>query len=583
MSSKAPSKGKEKGTSNSGKGKATNEPDESRAQVLFRVEDVQKGPGFGDRLRAAFDDFVKKLEDNPDDCKIGTDDTTGREVYGNPPAKAFLQEHDNLIKSMTEKADVSLYRRDLGAAISSNAGPVVLHDYVAKTVLWAHKVRTRNLIMYLRHDPRWLYVQYWRTQSQMFSADANVYIHELYIALDCLVVQARKVDTPERPTDEFVHEIFVGVYRMSPLEAAELVRHAILRGETWAEVGNLRQQMHMHINNINAYLNWRHFMTEGARRAGEGIGYVMRNSGIETETRDWLFTIDPLFDVYLQAVYTMARCMQQNPRDSTTAMRIHQSAVWLRSQLMPMVASNPFMGRLLQREISWEGDHPDTALWAKDHNRWQRQAARREPHDVDRTMLPAIFPDVGTTVSGMVEQSKSEYHCPVHLHHGSTTRAIHSTARAINGNTRPRSSKETPFYWHRVNVVPNHQPGDLGQVDRGYRGGKKTTSKTNNPFAAPPSVPRPVVPKRPTGVWGTGKRPWSKGTSKRAGPAYAQSDDRFFGDSSGDYDYNEEDTPMTSVIRQASSAASSKKRTASPEFGLQNSPIKRTRTSQALK
>lgn len=49
---------------------ANNNTDEGCADVLFRLEDVQKGPGFADRLRREFEDFVQKLEADSKSYKI---------------------------------------------------------------------------------------------------------------------------------------------------------------------------------------------------------------------------------------------------------------------------------------------------------------------------------------------------------------------------------------------------------------------------------------------------------------------------------------------------------------------------------
>ncbi|KAK6858501.1 hypothetical protein PG995_006200 [Apiospora arundinis] len=380
--------------------------DRGKAHVIFHMKDVGMGPGFGDRLRKGLDDFLKALEANPKDHVIGLDHvpTIPKAIYGNAPAGALLGDFDDLIKAIkvgkTQLLHVDTLKKDIGETGFGTAGLPEMRQYVQRAVGYVHDVRARNWLSLARTDPVWNWSKRLSLRDGMEEWNKGIAtrIHELNMAYDCLAAQGRSTGEVGGLGDQaqtYYHDCFKAVYRMSPQEATELVRHAALRGEDHASLPGYRKAMHLHVNKWDAYVNWRsYFVAHGRRQSrlrdqGQGSSWNPEDRhALDKKYWTVLQHIAPYSDAYIEVVYAMAKSLQRAPDDLVNFYRLHDAANQREAELVRVLGQIAFTNDLAEKNPNFAPEFYKARYYVQQHDQWAGNAERSKPFDVFRSMLP---------------------------------------------------------------------------------------------------------------------------------------------------------------------------------------------------
>ncbi|KAK8063457.1 hypothetical protein PG996_008109 [Apiospora saccharicola] len=405
---------------------ANNNPNPGLIDVVFRANNIQQGPGWPGRLREAFDKFVTDLEANPgsynvedksnDKVTVGLSAGSPNVVYASDRAKPLLE----------RKIGPDEYKRDIGPAISRNADVKTLHDYTIEQAQKMHSLQVRKLFTYLRADPHANYnAKYFDNPVAPFVREANVFAHGFSLAFDALAIRGKRPlarTTKTAREDETARQSFIAIYRMAPEEALELVRLAVLRGESWATSNGPSRDMLRHINFIDGYFNWRNVFLEADRVLEPGVSHNI-------ELEEWsMFTkvimeVDPLFEAFLEAVYITARALQNVPgRNVSFANTVNDKAGLIKKRIVDFLNTDKIVGWVTLSETGASLDNVGSGDFARDFTKWAADPIRREPLAAYRNMLPATvrkLPDKKAPWDGDHEHQDQgqHYHDAHHQHH----------------------------------------------------------------------------------------------------------------------------------------------------------------------
>ncbi|KAK7964199.1 hypothetical protein PG988_011173 [Apiospora saccharicola] len=503
------------------------------------------GPGWPGRLREAFDKFVTDLEANPgsynvedksnDKVTVGLSAGSPNVVYASDRAKPLLE----------RKIGPDEYKRDIGPAISRNADVKTLHDYTIEQAQKMHSLQVRKLFTYLRADPHANYnAKYFDNPVAPFVREANVFAHGFSLAFDALAIRGKRPlarTTKTAREDETARQSFIAIYRMAPEEALELVRLAVLRGESWATSNGPSRDMLRHINFIDGYFNWRNVFLEADRVLEPGVSHNI-------ELEEWsMFTkvimeVDPLFEAFLEAVYITARALQNVPgRNVSFANTVNDKAGLIKKRIVDFLNTDKIVGWVTLSETGASLDNVGSGDFARDFTKWAADPIRREPLAAYRNMLPATvrkLPDKKAPWDGDV---------------------------FYNWTANPRRAQQVEDILAEYSLIIGQSIPPLPPPARAPGPGPAL------PRRPPPAPPAPALPRPPPAP---GSVSYARAAKKRkvAQNPYDE-DDSFFDDSSDGYD--EEETPVNRVMN---SAASSNKRRALPEFESQHGASKRKKT-----